>query len=144
MTDEGTPFAAEGLGKISRCVLVKCPGVLRTYPAQTLNRPLLDPGTTSWPGAIPVVAVALMLLIGPGMIAALLLRAPWLTALALAPGLSTTAVVLVTVASSAIGVPWAPAPRAGGTRPPADRRTSRDSSSSPGRRPRPVARVSNP
>jgi len=51
-----------------------------------------------------------MFLIGPGMIAALLLRAPWLTALALAPGLSTTAVVLVTVASSAIGVPWGPAP----------------------------------
>ena len=71
---------------------------------------MLDPGTTTWLDAVPVVAVALMLLFLPGLIAALLLRAPWLSALALAPALSTTAVVLISVSSSAAGVPWGPAP----------------------------------
>jgi hypothetical protein len=71
---------------------------------------LLDPGTTSWLGAIPVVAVALLLLFLPGVIAGLALRVPLLTAFATAPGLSTTAVVLISVASSALGVPWGPIP----------------------------------
>lgn len=57
-----------------------------------------------------MVAVALLVLFVPGLVAALLLRAPWLPALALAPGLSTTALVLVSVTSSVIGVPWGPVP----------------------------------
>jgi hypothetical protein len=51
-----------------------------------------------------------MLLFLPGLVAALLLRAPWLAALAVAPGLSTTVVVVVSVISSAAGVPWGPVP----------------------------------
>ena len=51
-----------------------------------------------------------MLLFLPGLVAARLLRAPWLPAIALAPALSTTAVVLLTVTSSALGVPWGPVP----------------------------------
>ena len=57
-----------------------------------------------------MVAGALLLLFLPGLIAALLLRAPWLAALALAPALSTTTVVLTSVTSSAAGVPWGPGP----------------------------------
>ena len=71
---------------------------------------MLDPGTTSWPGAIPVVAVALILLFLPGLMVARPLRTPWLASFAVAPGLSTTALVLITVTSSAIGVPWGPVP----------------------------------
>ena len=71
---------------------------------------MLDPGTTSWLGAIPVVAIALMLLFLPGLIAVLPLRVPWLATFALAPGLSTTALVLISVTSSAVGVPWGPVP----------------------------------
>ncbi|MBE3076628.1 MAG: hypothetical protein IMZ75_17140 [Actinobacteria bacterium] len=44
------------------------------------------------------------------MIAALLLRAPLPAALALAPGISTTAVVLSAATSSAVGVPWGALP----------------------------------
>lgn len=57
-----------------------------------------------------MVAVALMVLFLPGLIAALLLRAPWLAAVAVAPGLSTTAVVLIGVTSSVVDVPWGPVP----------------------------------
>jgi len=101
-------------------------GDLKTCPAHTVNShtvnaeasdrgpsgyaPLLDPGTTSWPEAIPVVAVALLLLFLPGLIAALLLRAPWLAAVAVAPALSTTAVVSISVVSSAADVQWGPLP----------------------------------
>ena len=57
-----------------------------------------------------MVAVALMILFLPGLIAALLLRTPWLPALAVAPAVSTTAVVLTTALSAAAGVPWGPLP----------------------------------
>jgi len=57
-----------------------------------------------------VVAVALILLFLPGVVAALLLRAPWLAALALGPALTTTTIVLIGVTSSAAGVPWGPGP----------------------------------
>ena len=61
-------------------------------------------------GAIPVVAVALMVLFVPGLIAALILRVPWLIALAVSPGLSTTAIIIISVISSALGVPWGALP----------------------------------
>jgi len=57
-----------------------------------------------------VVAVALALLFLPGAISALLLRAPRLASIALAPGLTTTMVVLVSVICAAVGVPWGPVP----------------------------------
>jgi len=60
------------------------------------------------------VLVALILVFLPGLIAALLLRAPWLPALALAPALSTTSVVLMAAISSAAGVPWGPVPLVAG------------------------------
>jgi|SRR5665647_202669 len=115
---KGTPFAAEVSLQINRQALsTSRPALLNQKPARLdyrseleTCRPLLDPGTTSWPGAIPVVAVALVVLFVPGFIAALLLRAPRLAAVAVAPGLSTTALVLVSVTSSVIGVPWGPVP----------------------------------
>ena len=57
-----------------------------------------------------MVFVALALLFLPGLIAALLLRTPLQAALAIGPALSTTAVVMVSVTSSLIGVPWGPIP----------------------------------
>jgi hypothetical protein len=61
-----------------------------------------------------VVVVALLLLFLPGMVGALLLRTPWLAAIALAPALSTTTVVVLSVISAAVGVPWGPVPLVAG------------------------------
>lgn len=75
---------------------------------------MLDPGTSTWLGATPVVAVALVLIFLPGLVAARLLRVPWLAAFAVAPALSTTAIVLITVTSTAAGVSWGPLALLGG------------------------------
>src|SRR6185503_5168680 len=121
MTDGGDAFAADGPRQISPRARVPYGGEPKTCPCPpgqwsascrrpAGHTPLLDPGTTSWPEAIPLVLVALILVFLPGLIAALLLRAPWLPALALAPALSTTSVVLMAAISSAAGVPWGPVP----------------------------------
>ena len=61
---------------------------------------------TSWLEALPAIAVALLVLFLPGVVAALLLRCRPATALGVGPALSVTAISLGGVAAAAVGLGW--------------------------------------
>jgi hypothetical protein len=67
---------------------------------------ILIPGTTSWLEAIPVFVVALVLLFTPGLVAARIMRLSVLSALVIAPVLTTTCVAVGGVVAEWLGVRW--------------------------------------
>jgi hypothetical protein len=63
-------------------------------------------GSTTWVEALPVVAVAVLLMFGPGALAARLGGASWSTSIAVGPLLTTTALTVTGVLAAAAGVRW--------------------------------------
>ena len=72
------------------------------------------PGSTSWLELVPTVLLAAALLLVPGAVTARAAGAPFLTALSVAPVVSTTMLAGVAVAAAWLGVPWGLAPLAAG------------------------------
>ena len=86
---------------------------------------ILIPGTTSWPEAIPVFLVGVLLIFVPGLVAALLMRMGVLASLGVAPVLSTAMLAIGGILVPGLGVrggavpvvvlvlTWSPPSRAG-------------------------------
>lgn len=82
---------------------------LLVYCARVLN-----PGTTTWPEAIPAFLVTVALLFVPGTVAALLARLRLGVALAVGPVLSTSWLALTGIAAPLAGLRWGVVPMIGG------------------------------
>jgi hypothetical protein len=65
-------------------------------------------GTTTWAQALPVVAVAALLMVVPGALAARWSGTSWSTALAVGPLLTTTTLTVAGVLAPAVGLSWSP------------------------------------
>jgi hypothetical protein len=76
---------------------------------------VLIPGTTTWLEAVPAALVALAVLVLPGAVSLLLLRARPAIALACGPAVSTTVVVVAGSLAAPLGVSWGLLPLLAGT-----------------------------
>ncbi|WP_406831865.1 DUF6541 family protein [Pedococcus sp. KACC 23699] len=75
----------------------------------------MTPGATTWPEAVPAVAVAAILLFVPGAVALRLLGARWWVALGVGPAVGTTLFVAAGVLCGAAHIPWGLLPVVGAT-----------------------------
>lgn len=71
---------------------------------------ILIPGTTSWPEAIPVFLVGVLLIFVPGLVAGLLMRMGVLASLGVAPVLSTAMLAIGGILVRGLGVRWGAVP----------------------------------
>ena len=70
-------------------------------------------GSTTWLQAAPVVALAAVLLVGPGALGARLTGLRWATAVGVGPLLTTTTISLGGIAAAGLGVGWGVVPLLG-------------------------------